>query len=83
MCSSDLSTLISDNEISEFRSQGSGGIECSDSPDISSFSSSAGVSDSLKALKQAIIPSYTVAVVSIVKRSKAVPGAGIQKKKGK
>lgn len=87
------STLINKNGISEFSSQGSGGMECSDSPDISSFSSSAEVSDSLdqfltvtrkrsgKALKRAIIPSVTVAAASIVKRSKAVPGAGIQRRR--
>lgn len=70
-------------------------MECCDSPDISSFSSSTEASDSLdhflsvtrkrsgKAPKRAIIPSAAVAAASIVKWSKAVPGAGIQKKKGK
>ena len=33
--------------------------------------------------KRSIIPSAAVAAASIVKRSKAVPGAGVQKKKGK
>lgn len=70
-------------------------MECCDSPDISSFSSSTEASDSLdhflsvtrkrsgKAPKRAIIPSAAAAAASIVKWSKVVPGAGIQKKKGK
>ena len=86
--------VVKDNvEISDLSSQESGSMECSDSPDISSFSSSTEVSDSLDqflcaarkrpAPKRAIIPSAAVAAASIVKRSKAVPGAGVQKKKGK
>ena len=61
-------------------------------PNISSFSSSSEPSDSLDQLlsaarkrpasKRAIIPSAAVAAASIVKRSKDVPGAGVQKKKG-
>ena len=86
--------VVKDNvEISDLSSQESGSMECSDSPDISSFSSSTEVSDSLDqflcaarkrpAPKRAIILSAAVAAASIVKRSKAVPGAGVQKKKGK
>ena len=66
-------------------------MECRDSLYILSFSSSSKPPDSLdqllavsrKRFKHAIIPSAAVAAASIVKRSKAVPGAGVQKKKGK
>ena len=78
-------------ETSDLGSQESGSMECSGSPSISSFSSSSDPPDSLDQLlaagrkhsNRAIIPSAAVAATSIVKRSKAVPGAGVQKKKGK
>ena len=66
-------------------------MECSSSPCISSFSSPSGPPDSLDQLlaagrkrsKRTIVPSVAVAAASIVKRSKAVPGAGVQKEKSK
>ena len=78
-------------ETSDLGSQESGSMECSGSPSISSFSSSSDPPDSLDQLlaagrkrsNRAIIPSAAVAATSIVKRCKAVPGAGVQKKKGK
>ena len=78
-------------ETSDLGSQESGSMECSGSPSISSFSSSSDPPDSLDQLlaagrkrsNRAIIPSAAVAATSIVKRSKAVPWAGVQKKKGK
>ena len=64
-------------------------MECSSSPSISSFSSLSEPPDSLDQLlaaghersNRSIIPSAAVATASIVKRLKAVPGAGVQKKK--
>ena len=87
--------VVKENEInvetSDLGSQESGSMECRDSLYILSFSSSSKPPDSLDQLlavsrkrsKHAIIPSAAVAAASIVKRSKAVPGAGVQKKKGK
>ena len=76
------------NDIESNDSQASGSMECSSSPCISSFSSPSGPPDSLDQLraagrKRAIVPSVAVAAASIMKRSKAVPGAGVQKKKSK
>lgn len=79
------------NDIESSDGQASGSMECCSSPCISSFSSPSGPSDSLDQLraagrkrsKRAIVPSAAVAAASIMKRSKAVPGAGIQKKKSK
>ena len=92
-------TALNSENIREFSSQcSSASMECKDSsdgPDISSFPPFAEVSDSLdhsltvyrkrsgKAPKRVITPSAAVALASIVKRSKAIPGAGIQKKRGK
>ena len=87
--------VVKENEInvetSDLGSQESGSMECRDSLYILSFSSSSKPPDSLDQLlavsrkrsKHAIIPSAAVAAASIVKRSKAVLGAGVQKKKGK
>lgn len=79
------------NDIESNDSLASGSMECSSSPCISSFSSPSGPPDSLDQLraagrkrsKHAIVPSVAVAAASIMKRSKAVPGAGVQKKKSK
>ena len=83
------SNLVNDTESND--SQASGSMECSSSPCVSSFSSPSGPPDSLDQLlaagrkrsKRTIVPSVAVAAASIVKRSKAVPGAGVQKKKSK
>ena len=80
-----------DKENESYDSQVSGSMECSGSPSISSFSSPSERPDSLDQLlatgrkrsNRSIIPSAAVAAASIVKRSKAVPGAGMQKKKSK
>ena len=79
------------DEIDSNDSQASGSMECSSSPCVSSFSSPSGPPDSLDQLlaasrkrsNRAIVPSAAVAAASIIKRSKAVPGAGVQKKKSK
>ena len=79
------------NDIESNDSLASGSMECSSSPCISSFSSPSGPPDSLDQLraagrkrsKRAIVPSVAMAAASIMKRSKAVPGAGVQKKKSK
>ena len=79
------------NDIESFDSQASGSVECSSSPSISSFSSPSEPPASrgqrltvgLKRTKRAIVPSVAVSAASIVKRSKAVPGAGVQKKRSK
>ena len=81
--------LVKDIESND--SQASGSMECSSSPCISSVSSPSGPPDSLdqfraagrKRSKRAIVPSVAVAAASIMKRSKAVPGTGVQKKKSK
>ena len=78
-----------DKENESNDSQASGSMECSGSPSISSFSSPSEPPNSVdqllaagcKRLNRSIIPSAAVAVASIVKRSKAVPRAGVQKKK--
>ena len=83
------SNLVNDTESND--SQASGSMECSSYPCVSSFSSPSGPPDSLDQLlaagrkrsKRTIVPSVAVAAASIVKRSKAVPGAGVQKKKSK
>ena len=79
------------NDIESFDSQASGSVECSSSPSISSFSSPSGppapldqrLAAGLKRSKRAVVPSVAVSAASIVKRSKAVPGTGIQKKRSK
>ena len=79
------------NDIESNDSQASGSMECSSSPCISSFSSPSGPPDSLDLLlaaglkrsKRTIVPSVAVTAASIVKRSKAVAGARVQKKKSK
>ena len=79
-----------DNDIESNDSQASGCMESS-CPCISSFSSPSGPPDSLdqvlaagrKRSKRAIVPSVAVAAASIMERSKALPGAGVQKKKSK
>ena len=81
--------LVNDIECND--SQASGSTECSSSPSILSFSSLSGPPESLdqvlaagrKRSKRAIVPSVAVTAASIMKRSKAVPGAGVQKKKSK
>ena len=81
--------LVNDIECND--SQASESTECSSSPSILSFSSLSGPPESLdqvlaagrKRSKRAIVPSVAVTAASIMKRSKAVPGAGVQKKKSK
>ena len=84
----EINEINVDDEIESNDSQASGSMECSGSPSILSFSSSSGPPDSLDQLlavgrkrsNRSIIPSAAMAAASIVKRSKAVPGAGVQKK---
>lgn len=79
------------NDIESDDSQASGSVECSSPPSISSFSSPSEPPDSLDQLlaaglkrsKRAVVPSVAVTAASIVKRSRAVPGTGIQKKRSK